>query len=179
MRRPGPTEFARFYDTYVNAVPGADVLDTLAAAPDGLDALLASLDAAAETFAYADGKWTVREVLGHVIDAERVFAYRALHMARADGSSLPGMEENAWATASNAGERELADLLTEFRALRMANVAQFRSWSDEQLDRTGSASGNAFTVRSLVFIIAGHELHHRRVLRERYVQALGMQEAGA
>ncbi|WP_419948954.1 DinB family protein [Candidatus Palauibacter sp.] len=171
MRRPGPGEHADYYAMYINRVPAdRPLIDVMREAPDALESLLAGLPAERETFAYAPGKWTCREVLGHVIDAERLFSYRVLHIARGDLAELPGMDQDEWAAASNAGQRPVADLLREFRGLREANTALFSSFDEETLSRRGTASGFEFTVRALIHIIAGHELHHRDVLRTRYLK---------
>lgn len=170
MRRPRSDEHGPHYAAYIDRVPDhrplADVLD---AAPRALQALLGKLPAERETFAYEPGKWTCREVLGHVIDAEWLFTYRALHIARADPAELPGMDQELWAAASNAAVRPISQLLREFRALRTANTVLFNSLDGETLRRRGIASGTEFSVRALIYIIAGHELHHRDVLRERYM----------
>ena len=171
MRRPTPDEHADDYAPYIDRVPGdRPLFEVMRTAPDALEALLAGLPADRETFAYAPGKWTCREVLGHVIDAERLFSYRVLHIARGDEAALPSMDQDRWAAASNAARRPVADLLREFRGLRTANAALFASLDEETLSRRGTASGFEFTVRALVHIIAGHELHHRDVLRDRYLR---------
>ena len=170
MRRPEPDEHADYYSMYIDGVPDDRTLvDVLREAPDALERLLSGLPPERETFAYEPGKWTCREVLGHVIDTERLFSYRALHVARADPADLPGMDQDEWAAASNAGARPVTDLLREFRGLRAANAALFVSFDEDTLSRRGTASGNEFTVRALAYIIAGHELHHRDVLRTRYL----------
>jgi len=172
MKRPGPDEHGAYYSTYIDRVPkDRPLADILGEAPDALDALLGDLPAERENFAYEPGKWTCREVLGHVIDTERLFSYRALHVARADSADLPGMDQNEWAAASNAAGRPIPELLREFRALRTANAAFFASLDEETLSRRGVASGAECTVRALIHIIAGHELHHRDVLTERYLAA--------
>ena len=171
MRRPSPDEHAEFYAPYIDRVPAdRPLVEVMRDAPDGLEALLAGLPADRETFAYAPGKWTLREVLGHVIDAERLFSYRVLHIARGDAAELPGMDQEQWAAASNAGRRPVADHLREFRGLRTANAMLFASFDKDTLSRRGTASGFEFTVRALVHIIAGHELHHRDVLRDQYLK---------
>ncbi|MCG8467750.1 MAG: DinB family protein [Gemmatimonadetes bacterium] len=172
MNRPQPHEHDEYYSLYIDRVPDRPIADVLGEAPAALEELLASLRPEHETWAYAPDKWSIRELLGHVIDSERVFSYRALHMARGDTADLPGMDQDVWAGASNAGDRPVADLLAEFRGLRAANTRLFTSFDDEISSRTGVASGYAFTVRALVFIIAGHEIHHRDVLRDRYLAAL-------
>lgn len=173
MPRPGPEEHHEYYSTYIDKVPDEPILDVLRQAPDALDELLSGLSPADEHHAYAEGKWTLREAVGHVADTERIFAQRALHIAREDASPLPGMDQNVWAAASNAAQRPLASLLAEFRHQRQANVELFASFDDEILDRRGIASGFEFSVRALVYIVAGHELHHRAILVERYLPTLG------
>lgn len=170
MRRPRSDEHADYYTRYIDRVPAdPPLIEVMREAPGALEKLLAGLSAEHETFMYAPGKWTCREVLGHVIDAERLFSYRALHIARGDRAELPGMDQDEWAAASNAGRRPMADLLAEFRGLRTANTAFFASLDEQALSRRGTASGFEFTIRALLHIIAGHELHHRDVLRARYL----------
>lgn len=171
MRRPEPNEHAPYYSTYVDRVPDRPVLEVLREAPGELTTLLRPVGSEDEEFSYARGKWSFREVLAHVVDAERVFSYRALHIARRDPAELPGMDQNTWAAAAGGGRR-LADLLAEFADLRAANVRLFESFDEATLDQRGVASGFEFTVRALVFIIAGHELHHRTILAERYIGSL-------
>lgn len=172
MKRPGPGEHAEYYAAYVERVPDdRSPVEVLGEAPAALEALLSNLPAERETFAYADGKWTCREVLGHLIDTERLFSYRALHIARGDQAELPGMDQDEWAAASNAAGRPVAELLSEFRGLRASNTAFFASLDEDTLSRRGIASGAEVTVRAIIHIIAGHELHHRDVLRERYLAA--------
>ncbi len=169
MRFPGKDEHDAYYSTYIDRVTPGAVWDELAGAPTALEALLSGLGAEEESYRYADGKWTIREVLGHILDTERVFAFRALHMARGDAAALPGMDQDVWSASSNAGTRPLSALLEEFRTLRSGNVALFRSFDEDALERRGTASGFEFTVRALVHIVAGHELHHRAILEERYL----------
>lgn len=173
MRRPEPGEYAEYYQTYTSKVPDRPVLEVLADAPGELEALLADLPPDRETYAYAPGKWSIRDLLGHVVDCERVFSFRAAHMARGDDAELPGMDQDVWAGGSNASDRSVASLLAEFRGLREANVQLFRSFDDTVLSREGVASGYRFTVRAIVYILAGHEIHHRGVLAERYLSADG------
>ncbi len=180
MRRPGPDEYADYYSLYIDRVPdGRPLVDVLGEAPDALDALLGNLPLERENFAYETGKWTCREVLGHVIDAERIFSYRALHIARADSAELPGMDQEEWAAASNAAGRPISELLREFRGLRTANAVFFASLDEEAFSRRGVASGVEFTVRALIHIIVGHELHHREMLRTRYLAGAAAPRAAA
>jgi hypothetical protein len=123
-------------------------------------------------FRYAPDKWTVKEVLGHVTDTERIFAYRALRIARGDHKPLSGFEQDDYVRAGGFGERSLADLAEEFGQVRSATVALLRPLGDEAWSRRGVANNNEVTVRALAFIIAGHELHHREILKERYFPAI-------
>lgn len=168
MRRPETHEYNAYYGTYIDRVPGGDLFEVMSEAPDALESLMRGAPPDFATFAYADGKWTVSEVLGHVLDTERMFTYRALHIARGDDAPLPGMDQDVWAAHSNAGSRPISDLLDEFRALRSASVRLLASFDDEMLARRGLASGFEVTPRAIAFIVAGHEIHHRGVLEERY-----------
>lgn len=172
--RPDPTEFAHFYAGYVDAVPDGDLLDRLHDQAHATQLLLRGLSDRDGRFRYAEGKWSVKEVLGHVTDAERIFGYRALRFARNDGTELPGFEQDAYIAAAHFEERSLASLLNEFAAVREATLRLFESFTEEELLRGGPAAGHLVTVRALAWIIAGHERHHQRVLRERY---LGAREA--
>lgn len=167
--RPEPSEYFTYYDTYVRRVPDRDVLSVLAEGIANTLALLDGVPPELEGYRYAPGKWSVREVIGHLIDAERVFAHRALHFARRDPEPLPSMDEGDYARASNAGRRRLQDLADELEAVRRSSILLFRSFDHEMLDFRGTASGYEFSVRSIPYIVAGHEIHHRSVLAERYL----------
>jgi len=166
--RPAADEYVVYYGKYIAKVPGEDALLTLASHIEGLHPGLRGLDDAQAMHRYGPGKWSVKEVLGHLCDAERVFAYRALRFARADVTPLPGFDESSWAPRSGADQRPVADLADELRAVRAATVALFRSFDPEMLARRGEANGNPVSVRAIAWIIAGHALHHEEVLRERY-----------
>lgn len=166
--RPGPGENATYYDTYLARVPDGDVLARLAEQNRRLIAGLAGLGEEKAGFRYAPGKWSVKEVVGHLMDAERVFAYRALRFARADLTPLPGFDEDAWMPAARFDARPLAALLEEYAAVRAATLALFRSFDGAALTRIGTANGNPMSVRALAWVLAGHEIHHAGVLRERY-----------
>ena len=165
--RPAPGEYAPYHGTYVAMVPDGDVLMTLKKQHGETLRMLSRLGEKKSRKRYAPGKWSIREVIGHLIDAERVFTYRALTFARADRTQLPGFDENMWASAWNAESRTLRSLLEELKAVRSATLALFRGFSDDQLARTGIASGQQVSVRGLVYVTAGHERHHVRILRER------------
>ena len=175
LERPEPDEYDAFYAGYVASVEGADALGALEAQAAELPELLAGLDDRGAAYRYAEGKWSVKEVLGHLIDTERIFTYRALAIARGDTASLPGMDQDDWAAGSNAAERSLASLVDEFEAVRWASVALVAGFEPAAETRSGEASGCPFTVRTLVWIIAGHELWHRGLIARDY---LGDQSGG-
>lgn len=170
MTRPGADEFAPFYAGYIARVPETDVLGVLAAQPADLRARLSALPRDQETFRYAPGKWSVREVVGHVGDAERVFGYRAFCFARGDEGPLPGFDEQAYVQRAGFDALPLTALVEEFAALRAANVAGLRRTDTAGFGRSGIANGNRVTVRALAFMMAGHVRHHLAVLEERYLR---------
>ena len=167
--RPAAGEYAPFHGGYVHEVPEGDVLALLERQGKETIALLQGVGETKSGHRYASGKWSIREVIGHLIDAERVFTYRALTFARGDPNALPGFDENGWAAVSNADTRTLASLIDEFSAVRAATLALFRSFGDAELARPGTASGHPVSVRGLLYVTAGHERHHVRILRERYL----------
>ncbi|HEX6588400.1 MAG TPA: DinB family protein [Longimicrobiales bacterium] len=170
--RPAADEHAPYYARYVDRVPGGDIVRTLEEGARETDALLRSERAhALAEHRYAEGKWSVKEVLGHLTDAERVFAYRMMRIARADATPLPGFDENAYTPAGRFDERALDDLLEEFLAVRHATIRLVRGLPAEAWTRRGTASDNPVSVRALAYIIAGHELHHRAILEQRYFAA--------
>jgi len=169
VRRPATSEVAEYYRSYVDGVPGDDVLGTLDDEGRETERVFGGIDEARGTHRYAPGKWSIKELLGHVIDGERVFAYRALRMARGDATPLPSFDQDLFVANSGADRRTLADLVAEFRHLRIANLILFRSLAPEDWERHGTASNVPFVVCSFPWILVGHELHHRKVLVERYL----------
>ncbi|HEV8613315.1 MAG TPA: DinB family protein [Gemmatimonadales bacterium] len=167
--RPDPSEYADFYAAYIAAVPEGDLLKLLETQLEETSTLLSGLPEFRANQAYAPGKWTVKEVLGHVSDAERVFAHRALRFARGDATPLPSFDEKTWVPNSGANARTLPDLLEEQRTVREATLALLRHLPADAPTRRGMASGREISVRALAWIIAGHERHHLRILRERYL----------
>lgn len=163
--RPGAGEVPEYYRSYLKLIPDDDLVKRLEGQLDTTLALAVSLNPDGR---YEPGKWSVREVLVHLADTERVFAYRALRMARGDPTPLPGFEQDDYVVTADLEHRPYTDIEAELRAVRTATVALFRGLSDEALLRTGSASGGTFTPRGIAWIIVGHELHHRSVLTERY-----------
>ena len=172
MKRPEPTEYAEFYANYISKVPGTDILDVLENEREGMLQLFRGRSEKDGDFRYAPGKWTVKEVLGHITDAERIFTYRALRIARGDKTPLPGFEQDDYIRDGAFGERKLAELTDEFEVVRRASIALFRSFPEAAWDRRGVASQKEVTVRALGFITPGHQIHHRMILEERYLPAL-------
>jgi len=167
--RPAPGTYLPYTQTYIDLVPAeAEPLAQLRQQAAEMHRELAGLTEAQALLRYAPGKWTPKEVLLHITDSERIFAYRALRFARADAQELPGFDENEFAASSEANDRPLSDLLTEYHAVRAATQAFFAGLNGGQLERAGRANGGATSVRALLYIIAGHEAHHLRILRERY-----------
>lgn len=169
--RPDAGEYHEYYGMYTQQVPDGDVLDTLARELEDTLALLRSLTDERARHRYAPDKWSIKEVVGHVVDTERIFATRALACARSDPEAYPSFEQEGYVASADLDARPVASLAGEFEHLRRANLLLFRSWSAEHAMRRGVASGREFTARSIPFILAGHEIHHKRVVRERYLQA--------
>jgi hypothetical protein len=169
ISRPDATEYAPYYGRYIDQVPEGDVLEILEAQLGETVETLTAVPAERGTYRYAPEKWSLNQVMGHLCDTERVFAHRALWFSRADHQPLPGMEQDDYVAAANFDSRTPADLSAEFRAIRQATLALFRSMSGEMLARRGVASEVEFSVRSIPFILAGHERHHLEVLKERYL----------
>ena len=170
LQRPGSEDQHEYYTRYTDLVPDGDIVQTLRSQMEATLELLSSVPAEKETLRYAKGKWSLREVIGHLIDTERVFSFRALTMARQDAAQLPGMDQEEWGGRNNAHERSLADLTDEWTALRGANVHLFATFDTAVGSRTGVASGYAFAVRSFPWIIAGHELWHRQLIERDYLR---------
>lgn len=168
ISRPAASEFAPFYAGYVASVPDGDIVEILETQHRETLAALRTVSEERAGFRYAPGKWSIREVVMHLSDSERVFTYRALHFARGGRDALPSMDENSWVPMAQADRRPLPDIAAEFAAVRAATVALFRSFGEAQFARSGTASSNPVSVRALAFITAGHERHHLRVLREKY-----------
>lgn len=166
--RPEQSEYAPYYGTYVAYVPDGDIVATLERQFHDTITLLRNVSEAAAAHRYAEGKWSVREVIGHLIDAERVFSYRAMRFARADATPLASFDENAFIANSNFDARTIASLCEEWEAVRRASVQFFRSLTPEEWDRAGTASNARMSVRALAWVIAGHERHHLSILKSRY-----------
>jgi hypothetical protein len=169
VRRPRPDEVGAYYFRYIDLVPEGDVLAELERGMEETRALLGRFGEARGGHRYQPGKWSVKEVAGHLIDGERVFAYRALRIARGDATPLPGFEQDDYVAAAGSDRRRLADIVDELAHLRAANLLLFRSLQTADWEHRGTASDNPFVACAFPYIIAGHETHHRRVLAERYL----------
>jgi hypothetical protein len=166
--RPAITEYAPAYAGYVGLVPEDDVLAAIEAQSADTQKLLASLDESKAAFRYAESKWSVKEVFGHVIDAERVFAYRALAIARGETQPLPGFDEGTYVSNAGFDSWKLGDLSEHYALVRRSTIVLFRNFPEQAWERQGTASGYGVTVRACAAIIVGHERHHVGVLRDRY-----------
>jgi DinB superfamily len=169
-RRPHPSEYFEYYHTYVSEVPDGDIVTILRRQMEDASALLSSVPKERTGFTYAPGKWTLNEVVGHVLDMEWVFTARALHFARAVDAALPGVEQDDVMKVSNFPSRPLDDIVDQWRHLRAAGTLFFEALDDAAWDRAGTASGRRFTVRAFPYIIAGHANHHLDVIRNRYLK---------
>lgn len=167
--RPGPTEYVPYFARYVGLVPEGDLLQTMERQLSETLDLLRSITPTKAAYRYAPDKWSIKQVIGHVSDTERVFCYRALCFSRGDDTPLPAFDENEYVRRANFGDRLLTDLAAEFEAVRSSTLHFFRSLDDDVLQRRGVANNNGFTVRAIAYIIAGHERHHVKILRERYL----------
>ena len=172
VERPGENEYAPYYAGYIQRVPDGAVFEMLARQPDTLRALLAALSSEQAEFRPGPAEWSIKEVVGHINDVERVFAYRALRISRGDQTPLPGFEQDDYVREGNFGERTLPDLLDEFEWLRRANLLAFNKLSHEISLRQGTASGFGVSVRALIYMMAGHVDHHVESLRRDYLAKL-------
>jgi uncharacterized damage-inducible protein DinB len=169
IARPLTGDYAAYTVAYISLVADDQpVIDQLEANATRYEAMMRAYPASALTTPHAPGEWTLMDVLQHVIDTERVFAYRALRVARGDPTPLPGFEQDDYAAAANANARDLEDLLAEYRAVRAASVALLHSLDETALQRRGTASGHDLTVSAAAYVIAGHELYHLRSILENY-----------
>ncbi|MFC4721940.1 DinB family protein [Geojedonia litorea] len=166
-----PGEFNPYYGTYIDKTAGLDLKSGLKVGGKRTINFLKSISNEKLEYRYAKGKWTIKEIIQHLIDAERVFAYRALRIAREDQTPLPGFEQDDYVLPSKANNRSLDQLLNEYAAVRQATVTLFDSFSDEMLIQLGTASNSPISVRAIGFIIIGHEIHHCDVIKERYLNS--------
>ncbi len=169
MARPSPQEYGEYYHRYISLVPENDIASAFTSQTAVVLEFLDHLPEKKLNYAYAPGKWTIKQVLQHIIDAERIFAYRALRFARLDETPLPGFEENDYAEVANVEHRKWTDMIEEFQMVRSASEHLFLSLDEDELLRSGTASNTRMSVRSLGYVIIGHSLHHMRIVKERYL----------
>ena len=169
MPRPNLNRIPAWFHNYVNQVPENDLMEAMKKQTSFFINFFNELPIDKRNYRYAEGKWTIKEVLQHILDAERVFAYRALCIARKDTTSLPGFDENAYADNSKADKRDWDDLMEEFTAVRRSSEILFASFDEEQLEGTGTANNNPIYVLAMGFVLVGHVNHHIRILKERYL----------
>jgi uncharacterized damage-inducible protein DinB len=171
MTKPQLETLPSFYTRYVENVKELDMLDALSSASAKVLKIVRAIPESKGQFRYEQGKWSIKEVLNHMMDVERIMAYRALRFARNDKTDLPGFEENDYAPEANAHSRTVAQLADQMARLRTTTIDLFASFSDKMLKREGTANKNKLSVINLGYIIPGHELHHLRVLEERYLKS--------
>ncbi len=162
-------EYGDFYATYLNTLKNVDLLEELEISVHRLIRFVQEIPMDKFDYRYAEGKWTIKDILQHLIDCERIFAYRALRFSRGDKTELPGFDENEYALAADGNQRSIKDLLTELAIVRQATLALFKNFDDKTLKRSGIASNNRMSVRAAGFIIIGHQNHHQRIFEERYL----------
>jgi uncharacterized damage-inducible protein DinB len=168
LSRPAPTEYADFYANYISKVPDGDLLNFMDLQPAEFDGLVNDLTDEQATQPPAPDKWSVKQVLGHLCDTERVMGYRILRFARADKTELEGFEQDDYVAAANSNDRSTTELLAELKTVRKATLSLLESLTSEEATRTGTADGNPISVRALAYIIAGHAQHHLELMRKQF-----------
>jgi uncharacterized damage-inducible protein DinB len=174
IQRVGPptaAEYAPYYNRYISLVPGTDILSILQQQAEDMESLRTMSEDDA-CFRYAPEKWSIKQVLGHIMDCERIFAYRALRIARGDQTPIEGFEQDDYVKNGPFERISMTELMNEYVAIRTATIKLFRHLSPEAWNRRGIANNNEVTVRALAYTIAGHERHHRQILKEKYFPAM-------
>jgi uncharacterized damage-inducible protein DinB len=166
---PATYEYADYYASYVKLVPQGDIIEILRDQMKETVSLLSTLTEPQSEYRYASGKWSIKEVIGHITDTERIMSYRLLSIARGERASLPGYDENEYVAKANFDKQSLKDLLDHFACVRQSTIHLIKSLSDESLSRRGTANNSEVTAKALITIMAGHELHHRKIIQERYL----------
>lgn len=169
VKELNPNEYSSYYQTYINACGNNELVIELTNNLENSLNLFNSIPPEKETYSYDTGKWTIKELLQHLIDSERIFAYRALRIAREDKTNIPGYEHNDYVPISKANNRNYTDLVEEFELLRKSSIALFKSFDDDMLLNNGTANNDNISVRALGFIIIGHYNHHMKIINERYL----------
>jgi uncharacterized damage-inducible protein DinB len=169
MKRPKPNEYPSFYQSYVDNVKSNNIIKELTDQVLNIQAIISEIPEEKENYRYAEGKWTIKEIIGHIIDTERVLGYRAMRFARKDKTPLPGYDENFFVANANFQKQSLYSLGHEFAIVREANLALFKVWDEEALSQMGVANNLDVSVRSILFMIAGHATHHINVIKTKYL----------
>jgi len=169
MDRPTEKEYAAYFGKYIDLVPKGNVIKIMEKQNEQFCEFLAQVSEKKADYRYADGKWSIREVIGHMIDAELVFLYRALRFSRNDSTKLAGFEQDDFIAHSNYSQQSLTDLIEQFYLLRKTSVSFFKSLSKAMWSNKGTASGNQGTVRAIAFIMAGHVIHHMQIINKKYL----------
>ena len=169
MKRPLPNEYPSFYQNYVDNVKTDNIIKELRDQVIDIQAVISEIPEDKENYRYAEGKWTIKEILGHIIDTERVLGYRAMRFARKDKTPLPGYDENYFVANANFNKQTLYSLGHEFAIVREANLALFKVWDEEALSQMGVANNLDVSVRAMLYMIAGHAIHHMNVIKTKYL----------
>ena len=170
LHKPAPSEYPAYFETYLKRLPETDIVALLQTQCEELLSLFANLPEAETEKGYAEGKWSLKELLQHMLDSERIMAYRALCFARNEQNMLPGFEEDEYAAVSDANRRKLSDLIAEYRLQRQSTIMLFKNFSPEMVERFGKANNATYNVRSLAWVIAAHENHHLHIIQTRYLK---------
>ncbi len=168
MNRPKPEDYTTYFKKYIDTVSDNPV-EELEQQAIALPRFLKTISEEKSCFAYAEGKWTIKELVGHITDTERIMAYRILRFSRNDQTDLPGFDENEFVAYAHFNDRTLTSLAEEFALLRKANLVLIKALTETQMNRTGVANGNKISVKALVYVLAGHVNHHQAILKERYL----------
>ena len=170
IHRPEPAEYDPYYERYISLVKTDDIVATLQKQAQETRDLLSKISAEKAEFRYAPGKWSLKEVLGHVNDTERIMSYRVLRIARGDQTPIEGFEQDDYVAAGKFARRTTDDLLQEFMMIRNATIQLIRHLDPESAERRGTANQKQISARAIIYVIAGHELHHRKILQEKYLK---------
>ncbi|MDN5213838.1 DinB family protein [Fulvivirgaceae bacterium BMA12] len=169
ITKPSDAEYPDFYSRYIALVPDGDVFKFLKKQKRMFTALIDSIPEDKLMYSYAEGKWTIKQVVGHVIDTERVMAYRALVFSRGERQAIPGFDENDYVEKASFNKKDIQDLIQEFVKLRESNMALIQNFSSDMMERKGNANDFLFSVRAIIYIIAGHVEHHINVIKNKYL----------
>lgn len=166
---PSANEFDAYYSKYISLVPNQNIIQLFEQTQADMQSLLNNIADKKANFRYQEGKWTIKEVIGHIMEIEHVFAYRALTISRGDKTNLPGMNQNQWMENNNYTPRSISNLLTEFNAVRNSTIQLFGNMNEEMINQFGTVSGSKISVKALAYLIIGHQLHHIHIIKEKYL----------